>query len=202
MRALSVLLLIFLSFSVMANKAREVLKHWTVTGASYLQINGTTNINAFQCGADYESDNDLIRERWMPESEKWVIFGSIFIDVEDFECSNRIMNNDFKNTLDYTNYPEIKVEFLNLKETDIQGNSRIAQGWVAITLVGKTKKYLITSELEFLDDYYSILRGKQDFYFSDFGIEPPQKGLGMIKVNDKLTVSFELILEQTVLTEN
>lgn len=201
MRILSTFLLIVFSLTLAA-KSKEVLRHWNVTSASYLQIEGTTNINTFQCGSVYESGNDMIRERWDPYNEKWEIFGSIHLEVDNFDCQNRVMNNDFKNTLDYSNHPEIRVEFIDLKERRTMGNTRMAEGWVAITIVGKTRKYHIKSELELLDDHYSILRGKQIFTFSDFGLTPPQKGLGLVRVDDKLTVSFELILEQSALTGN
>lgn len=201
MRILSTFLLLVFSLSL-ASKSKEILRHWNVTSASYLQIEGTTNLNSFQCGSVYESGNDMIRERWNPSNEKWEIFGSINLDVDNFDCNNRVMNNDFKNTLDYSNHPEIKVEFIDLKESRTVGNTRMAEGWVAITIVGKTRKYYLKSELEILDDYYSILRGEQVFTFSDFGLTPPQKGLGLVRVDDQLTVSFELILEQSALTGN
>ncbi len=201
MRIISTFLLVVFSLSLAA-KSKEVLRHWNVTSASYLQIDGTTNINSFQCGSAYQSGNDMIRERWDTSNEKWEIFGSIYLEVDNFDCNNRVMNNDFKNTLDYSNHPEIKVEFIDLKERHVKGNTRMAEGWVAITIVGKTQKYYVKSELEFLDDYYSILRGKQAFNFSDFDLSPPQKGLGLVRVNDELTVSFELILEQSALTDN
>ena len=196
---ISVLCLI--PFSSLA-KGKDILRYWNVTSASYLQIDGTTNVNSFQCGTPYEKGNDLIRERWDPDNEKWEIFGSLYIEVGQLDCQNRIMNNDLRNTLEYERHPEIKIEFLSLREKNHEGNTRMAEGWVEITIVGKTRKYYITSELEFLDNYYSILRGEQIFHFSDFHIEPPSKGLGMVRVNNALTVSFELILEQTILSEN
>lgn len=200
MRLFISVFLITLSITVSASK--EITRFWHVTGASYLQINGTTNVNTFQCGSDYESGSDMIRERWDPYSEKWEIYGSVFIEVETFDCRNRIMNNDFRSTLKHNEYPEIKIEFLNLKEVQEQKNTRKAQGYVKITLAGKSREYFLSSELEFLDDHYSILRGEQTFRFSDFGLEPPQKGFGLVKVNDEIQVSFDLILEQTAYTEN
>ncbi|MFW5687486.1 MAG: hypothetical protein ACOCXV_01030 [Bacteroidota bacterium] len=70
-----------------------------------------------------------------------------------------------------------------------------------ITIVGKTRHYVITDELEYVDDYYSILRGEQELHFSDFHLEPPQKGPGMVKVNNSLKVSFKLFLEKATLSE-
>ena len=191
--------LIIFTLTVFAGS--EITRFWHVTGASSMQINGTTNVNTFQCGSAYENGSDMIRERWDPYNEKWEIYGSVFIEVETFDCKNRMMNNDFRNTLQNDKFPEIKIEFLNLKEIQNQRNTRKAEGYVKITLAGVSQKYLISSELEFLDNQYSILRGEQTFRFSDFGLEPPQKGFGLVKVNDEIQVSFDLILEQTAYTE-
>lgn len=192
--------LIIISLNVFAGS--EITRFWHVTGASSLQINGTTNLNSFQCGSAYESGSDMIRERWDPYSEKWEIHGSVFIEVGTFDCKNRMMNNDFRSTLKHDEYPEIKIEFLNLKEVQEQNNTRKAQGYIKITLAGKSHQYFLNSELEFLDDQYSILSGEQTFRFSDFGLDPPQKGFGLVKVNDEIQVSFDLILERTAYTEN
>lgn len=192
--------LIIISLNVFAGS--EITRFWHVTGASSLQINGTTNVNTFQCGSAYESGSDMIRESWDPYSEKWEIHGSVFIEVETFDCKNRMMNNDFRSTLKHEEYPEIRIEFLNLKEVQEQNNTRKAQGYIKITLAGKSHQYFLNSELEFLDDQYSILSGEQIFRFSDFGLDPPQKGFGLVKVNDEIRVSFDLILERTAYTEN
>ncbi len=200
MRLLFSFFLIKVSLTVFAGS--EITRFWHVTSASSLQINGTTNVNTFQCGSGYEKGYDMIRERWDPYSEKWEIHGSLFIEVDQFDCKNRIMNNDFRNTLKHDKYPEIKIEFLNLKEVQNQENTRKAEGYVKITLAGVSHQYFLSSELEFLDNQYSILRGEQTFRFSDFGLEPPQKGFGLVRVNDEIQVSFDLILEQTAYSEN
>jgi hypothetical protein len=200
MRVFFSFLLIIISLNAFAGS--EISRFWHVTGASSLQINGTTNVNTFQCGSAYDSGSDMIRELWDPYSEKWEIHGSVFIEVETFDCRNRIMNNDFRNTLKHDKYPEIQIEFLNLKEVQNQNNTRKAQGYVKITLAGVSHQYFLSSELEFLDDQYSILRGEQTFRFSDFGLEPPQKGFGLVRVSDEIQVSFDLILEQAAYTEN
>lgn len=202
MRLLFTLFFSFIITALYASSGKEVLRYWNVSGASSLEIHGTTNVNSFVCVSDYTKDRDMIMERWNPSDEKWVIHGEVLLDVKDFDCRNRIMNNDFQHTLQSDVYPHIKVEFLELKEVSTQGKSRKAEGVVQITLAGETKRYPISSTLVFLDDYYSILKGEQVFRFSDFGLEAPQKGFGMVRVRDEIAVQFELMLEQVMLTGN
>jgi hypothetical protein len=181
---------------------KELFRYWTVTTASSLEIHGTTNVNSFECGYAYYHGSDMIREVWNPSSEEWEISGSVFVEVEEFDCQNKMMNNDFRKTLHSSTYPDIKIEFLNLREFRSEGNNRKARGWIEISLAGNSSKYFVTCDLVFVSNYYSILSGKQVFRFSDFGLVPPQKGFGLVKVNDEITVQFDLILEQIALTDN
>ena len=199
MRIFSSFLLVFLSLAAIA-KEKEVFRLWNVTGASTLEIEGTTNMNSFLCTSDYNKGNDRIMESLNPHSNRWEIYGTLLIDVNDFDCNNRIMNKDFREVLQYEQYPEIMIDFLNLRETNSQGKNRQAAGLVEITLAGRSKQYNIISELIFVDEYYSILKGSYTFRFSDFGLEPPQKAMGLVKVNNEITVHFNLSLEKSLLT--
>jgi len=196
------LVFIFLSATLSAQANKEIVRYWHITSSSSLQINGTTNVNSFRCGSFYEKGSDMIRESWSPDIGKWEIYGSVYVEVGQFDCNNRVMNNDFRNTLKYKEYPEIKIEFLNLREVHLENNTLKAQGRIKVTLAGKSHEYSLSSELEFLDDQYGILSGEQTFLFSDFGLEPPQKGFGLVRVNDAIHVSFDLILEKSALAGN
>lgn len=129
-----------------------------------------------------------------PGTDQWELNGEIFLKVDAFDCNNRMMNNDFQETLKSDTYPEINIQFHDLKE--VAGQSPKATGLVEITMTGVTKSYPVYCELISYDEGYSILKGKKVLYFSDFGLEPPRKGLGMIKVKDELVVNFQLRLEQ------
>ncbi len=194
-----ILLLLFSHFSF-GNKS-EVARIWTVTTASTLKIDGTTNVNNFQCASSYYTGTDIIREIWNPNDASWEIQGKLYIDVQEFDCQNRIMNNDFRNTLQAEKHPEIQIEFVNLQEKSVGDNTKKAIGITEITLAGQTKRYNLSCELIFVSEHYSILRGTQVFRFSDFGLEPPQKGFGLVRVNDEIQVSFELILVRAALTD-
>lgn len=200
MRLVLTLILTVVVMSALAQN-NDVLRYWHVTGASSLEIHGTSNVTSFVCASAYSKGKDLITERLDPVTGKWEIHGEVFLDVKGFDCRNRVMNSDFQATLQAETYPEIKVEFVNLTEVNTIGSSRKAAGYVEITLVGKTKRYPIISDLVLMDNYNSILKGEQIFRFSDFGLEPPQKGFGLVKVRDEITVSFELKLDQVMLTD-
>lgn len=198
----NILIFLLVLTNVFMGYAGEINRYWHVTKVSNMQINGATNVSTFQCGSVRYTGADMIHERWDPESAKWEISGSVYIDIAQFDCNNRVMNNDFRNTLQYNDHPYIKIEFMNLKEVWRGKEVRHAAGWVEITLAGKTHAYFLMSELETINRRYSILRGEQLFRFSHFGIDPPQRGFGLVKVEDAVRVHFEFFLEHTDFAES
>lgn len=185
---------ILFSCSFVALAGNEVVRHWSVSGMSSLQIEGSTNINNFVCTSGDFVGGDMLTGQRSPGTNQWELNGEIFLKVDAFDCNNRMMNNDFQETLKSDTYPEIQIQFHDLKE--VAGQSPKATGLVEITMTGVTKSYPVYCELVSYDDGYSILKGKKVLYFSDFGLEPPRKGLGMVKVKDELVVNFQLRLEQ------
>jgi hypothetical protein len=193
MYRLSLILLVNLML-VMNAGAREVLRYWTVSEASTLEIHGSSNINNFTCGSGYFNSNSVLVE--VSSQGHNFISGKILLDAKAFDCQNRIMNRDFQNTLKAAEYPEIKIEFLELKEVNGNGRTSQAEGWVEITIAGKKKKYPIVCEVKYINEHQNILTGKQIFRFSDFGLEAPQKAMGMVRVDNEINVEFRLQLEQ------
>lgn len=191
--ALGIFLSLVFNFLV---SGKEVYRLWTVTTASYLEINGTTNISNFQCDSPYYIGSDMIREVWNSDLETWEITGTLLINIDEFNCQNRMMTNDFKTTLKSHIYPEIEIKFLNLKKRKVDETQSKAEGWVEITLAGKSMKYFLTIDLTSISNQHIVFSGQHDFHFSDFDMVPPQKGFGLVRVSDEISVGFKLILEQ------
>lgn len=66
---------------------------------------------------------------------------------------------------------------------------------VEISMAGVSRKYPLSSKLEKLDEGRAYLQGQQNLRLSDFGLQPKPKMLGMIKVEDSVTVDFQLIIQ-------
>jgi hypothetical protein len=193
------MLLLTIMVTLDANN-KENLVYWSVSPSSRLMINGTTNVNTFVCTTDYFKGDDLLVQRRNTTTGGMELSGELSVAVDDIDCHNRIMNHDLQNALQSKIYPDIKIEFFDLKEQGKNNKTKV-MGWVEITLTGKKKRYPIECDLESSGSNGNILRGEQEIYFSDFGLIPPHKAFGMIKVRDKISVSFELILEKVAITE-
>jgi hypothetical protein len=48
--------------------------------------------------------------------------------------------------------------------------------------------------VQYLDQYNLRLNGHRQVLFSDFGLTPPRKLAGMIKVEEQIDVRFQLVL--------
>jgi ABC-type methionine transport system ATPase subunit len=65
-------------------------------------------------------------------------------------------------------------------------------------MAGVTKLFKMPCTFETTKKGEIFLRGERAFLFSDFNLKAPQRMMGMIKVNEKLFVQFNLSLKLDV----
>lgn len=152
---------------------------------SFIIINGTTNVNSFKCVND--DFHQLIPLSLENSPKNKFSETSINLIVKDFDCKNKMMTSDFRNTLNEEKYPFLNVTFLTLEK--IADNK--FRGFVQVKMMNKLKKYYIDFSLE-----NSKLVGNKKLKFSDFGIVPPKKLGGLIAVKDSLDLAFSLKIKQ------
>lgn len=169
---------------------------WVVSSASTLKVDGKTNINNFSCMvASYgKSTDQLICEKSIDGCK---VTSHLTIAIALFDCHNRMMTKDLQKTLKSQQFPEMVIgfkKFSTLPSTLNKG--MIFSGKADIVLAGVTRSYDIkfttlantSSEVELL--------GKKTLLFTDFGLTPPSKLGGTIKVKNELDVEFKLLLKK------
>jgi len=165
---------------------------WEILKESELGIGGTTNVSDFYCGSDTYVGNDKLYETIMPDGGvSWN--GTINIRAYSFDCANKIMTSDFQSIILAEQYPFITMQFIDLYKKDELGT--ILAGEAVVTLAEGSKKINITCRMERMKDGVMKLTGSHTFLFSDFGLEPPKKFFGTIKVNNEVTVDFKILLK-------
>jgi len=173
---------------------------WIVQKSSSLSIHGRTNINRFSCGvAEYtEADTiSFLSEGYRGQVRGIPLCGVLRINIGDFDCRNRVMTGEFKKTLLYHQYPQLKITFLSLERMPQFGvRPEILKGLVCIELAGISKQVEMDYATSREDAGAVQLTGSRRLSFSDFGLQPPQKMGGLIKVNDVLDVQFVLCLQR------
>ena len=183
------IVLIFMQFNPGSGNREDKL--WLVTSSSRLEITGTTNINRFRCSSTDYAGIDTLRESSNKDGLK-VLEGVILLNTAGFDCENALITRDLKKTLKQDAYPELTIKLLMLGGRPELKNKHT--GVIEISISGVSRSYPIKCTIKSSNSMEKHLEGHKDFKFSDFGLTPPEKLFGAIKVTDNLSVVFHLRL--------
>ncbi|MCW3089323.1 MAG: hypothetical protein JWP81_392 [Ferruginibacter sp.] len=176
-------------------KKTKIIK-WAVQKTSTIGIQGSTNVNDFGCEINgyYQQDTIFCSEE-SAANKMVTLNGALQVDILKFDCHNKMLTGDLRKTLKANEYPKLVIRFLSLERAPlIQNNKDFLKGWVEVELAGSRRKFEVC--YSFIKTGASSIRlnGKRAFSFSDFKLTPPKKFMGMVKVNDKFNVDFNLLL--------
>jgi hypothetical protein len=166
-------------------------ERWLISESSNLSVNGSTNINKFACEIPAYGQTDTLTLN--KGAGNIILSGIIGLNVQSFDCHNKMMTADLRKTLKEKEYPQLYVRFLSLDEfSDLTAKPQFITGLVNIKLAGITKRFEINYQVSVDADKVIHLLGSKEIKFSDFNLIPPRKLGAMIKTNDQLTVAFHL----------
>lgn len=181
-------------------------ERWVILKSSKLTIEGRSNINSFRCDiAEYLRSDTIYLFRDDQSTNPIPVRGGLSIEIKGFDCHQKYITNDLRKTLRADAQPNLRIDLLNIGRYN--GNADNIKGWVNISLAGVTKKTEIDYRVRSGDPYTLQLDGARTLRFSDFGLKPPHKLAGLIKVEEELQVSFHLVLQlvrddRTVIIQN
>jgi hypothetical protein len=121
--------------------------------------------------------------------------GKLNLEIEAFDCHNRMMTSDLRKTLKSKLYPILQVKFVSINSFPDFRNPTKITGLVDISLAGVNKRFEINYIFTGDEKQDVHLKGDQKIHFSDFKLIPPSKLGGVIKANDELLVEFKLHLK-------
>lgn len=163
---------------------------------NYICIEGATNINSFSL--EQNVPEDLVcgtgDSRWLPVPKQELYL--ITIPVRNFSANNKIVYKDFLDLVDVGKHPYIRIfleeeEFLNLFSGKMHYNPVIG-----VNVSGVTHKYRINCIISECIDGNITIRGYKKVKLTDFKLAPPEKSLGLIKVQDELIINFEFSMPE------
>jgi hypothetical protein len=149
---------------------------------SFIKIHGSSNVNQFH----FSHDNPVIESA----SGNFKTENYIRIPVNGFNASNNKMLSDFHDMVNAEKYPDIHIEIEPGKTADFDETSGRTRFRSKISIAGKTNEYIIPSEISTCQVSGYMLKGNLMVKLTDFGIEPPRKVLGAVKVNNEVFISF------------
>ncbi len=169
---------------------------WVIMQGSSLTVNGSTNINTFQCDiANYDLPDTVTCFKLLQRGAVLPMTGKLNLSIDAFDCHNKMMTSDLRKTLKAKDFPILSVRFITINSFPDFKNPIKITGIVDIGLAGVSKKFEINYYFTADDKQQVHLKGDQKIYFSDFNLNPPSKLGGMIKAKDELLVVFKLNLK-------
>lgn len=189
-------LYILLLFVLPAFNSSDNAAIWVVMPGSSLTVNGSTNINTFQCEiTNYLQPDTMTCVRQPLKGQVLPMNGKLTLDILAFDCHNKMMTNDLRKTLQAKEHPHLTIRFISINSfPDLRNPSKIT-GVVDIGLAGVTKRFEISYLFTAENAQMLHLKGDRVINFSDFNLVPPSKLGGIIKAKDQLSVEFKLHLK-------
>lgn len=177
--------------------SKKKLIKWAIQKTSTIRIKGSTNVNNFGCDITgyYQPDTIYCSEE-NTISKLVTLNGDLQVDVRKFDCHNKMLTGDLRKTLRADEYPTMLIRFLSLERAPIIHNDKdFLRGWVEIELAGSRRRFEVCYTFIKTGSSFIQLNGNRSFSFADFKLTPPKKFGGIIKVNDKFNVDFNLLLD-------
>jgi hypothetical protein len=164
---------------------------WVIYKACSLKVNGSTNVNKFNCVINNYYKPDTLSFVQVNQQDAVKMVGAMKLDINSFDCHNPMMTADLRKTLKAKQFPKLVIKFITLsKYPQLKGQQ--VTGWVQIDLAGVSKKFQVDYQLIPSGVNTVQMKGLKQIKFSDFNIEPPRKIGGMIKTDDELDIEFNL----------
>ncbi|NMM50262.1 YceI family protein [Marinigracilibium pacificum] len=172
-----------------------------LTSNSNLGIFVETNVNSFVCefqdGDTYAKT--LFKGKVYNGTEVFFKDGEIDLPIVKFDCGKFMMNNDFRELLKSEEYPNIQLEFIKAiwyshKYLNSKHNNGKEIGYfmVNLTVAGKTKKAKVNIYTTEAEEGQLKCSGKIKINMKEFGLEPPVKFMGTVRVKEDIEVRFNL----------
>lgn len=159
---------------------------------NFLVINGESNINKFS----FSYMTPLLTggdNAGMGAEDERIDFK---IPVHQFKPGNPRMYDDFLTLLNAEEYPYIMISLMTGNpnrdiNSGFSGNERIS-----VTIAGVTREYTVNCTMVHCNEDL-VLNGMQTVKLTDFGLIPPVRLKGIVKVEDKIDVRFGFIVNFT-----
>jgi YceI-like domain. len=180
------------------NGTNTIILKYRIVEPSALSISGNSNINSFEC-TSFLGFNDGSATMLLQKNGRSLNFSnaSINLQVKSFDCKNNLINRDFYHTLNADTNPIIRID---LKQVETAGepskvkwstfNSKVT---ITLNQVSQDMEIGLKGFESKAGEYHVC--GSTQLLMSDFGIKPPTAMLGLIKTENKITISFDLFLQ-------
>lgn len=120
------------------------------------------------------------------------------VPLQAVDCGNTRMTNDLQETLKMKQHPEIRFELVHATmgaRTDTSAQWRRVDAVGPLTVAGTKRLIRVHAAARAFDDEHFRLRGCLPIRMTYFGVEPPTKAFGLIRVKNRVEVKFDLLAQ-------
>jgi hypothetical protein len=173
----------------------KITHRFVIHPSSSVTINGKTNVNKYNCQTpDYKAADTLLIHAEVGKGARF-IKGLARLDAKGFECNMDVITKDFADIIEADKYPYIKIDFISFeREPKFQETEEKFKGDLTITLGNAAVRRQVRCSIVKDENDRIHLQGRHNFTFSDFKLKAPTKMMGLVKVEEKITVTFHLVL--------
>ncbi|GAB5408578.1 MAG: hypothetical protein BalsKO_09430 [Balneolaceae bacterium] len=190
---LKFLLISFLLFSFTEANAQQVTEVQTlILEGSKLRINGTSNVNDFECIYSDRISTDTLHQQISYGDSLFIAGESIRLLASSFDCGKRAINRDMQKTLKADEFPFLEI---GLKSIEIADEVPFV-ATLSVTIAGKNRLNQIHIDSFSGTDTGISFSGKGAILLTDYGLKPPTALFGLVKVDDQIEIIFDLSVEQ------
>jgi hypothetical protein len=163
--------------------------------SSSVTINGKTNVNKFTCAITEYKGTDTLLLTAVRGKGAYFKKGLVKLNASEFDCAMGAITKDFGKTIQSEKYPYIKINFISFERLPkYQTTEEKFEGKLSITLADKDVPCQVRCSIVKDEKNLIHLRGKHTFKFSDFDLTAPSRMMGMVKVDEHITVNFNLVM--------
>lgn len=169
----------------------------TLTPGSRLWIEGTSTVRDYKCTstalqATVDAGADAVRA--VLSGSKAVTTVQLTVPAKTLDCGNGTMNGHMLEALKAKEHADISFRLVSY---DLAAGDNGENGTLngVLTIGGADQTIALPVRLS--DGMSGALRvtGKYELNMKDYGIKPPTLMLGTMKVHEKVTVNFDLLLK-------
>lgn len=197
-----------LSLLGLSNRASAQGKHFTVHSKSQFWIRGEATTHDFTCVVSHVGGMGQLpsTQDTVPASaDEEQAMVRVRVPVQAFECGNRPMTQDLQETLKVEEHPEIRFELVHasvVTPTDSSAAWRTIEVLGALTIAGMKRLIRLRAVGRALDENHFRVRGCKPIRMTYFGIDPPTKALGLVRVENRVEVQFDLFAQAAEAAEH
>jgi hypothetical protein len=176
---------------------------YSIEQGSQLSIQGTTNVNSFECFSKQAFNQQAVQLMVDPVT-KAVTFNRavLHIKVKELDCDNSKMNADLCDALNSEAFPNITIKLHDAKLV----NGSITNAWsdvivnASLKITDQERRIEIRAKAKQVEDGKYRFIANRGLKMTDFGVEPPTALMGLIRVRDEITINFDLTTKVNVIS--